>query len=276
MPISGTRMCGIAGFSLGPRADADPTALARILLAGIAERGADASGVAWITPDAGAPHVEKMAGGATALIPRLVLPEAVSAAVLHVRDFTKGAPHIEANNHPIRRGHVVGVHNGRILNDEEVLKDHGLGRAEPEATVDSEALFALLDLYGDAPGRALRRVRGPVAAAWLDERQPGALRLARGVGRPLVIAAAPDAEVAVFASTEQALDLVRKAGVPLRRSRPVGEATWLELVDGRRGRSLRFEPQPFVEPRATRRTPSPLERIRALHLVAGTTCWAHP
>ena len=31
------------------------------------------------------------------------------------------APEIEVNNHPIRHGAVVGVHNGVIANDEELL-----------------------------------------------------------------------------------------------------------------------------------------------------------
>ena len=38
-----------------------------------------------------------------------------------MRDYTKGHPRIEANNHPIRHGAVVGVHNGIILNDDELM-----------------------------------------------------------------------------------------------------------------------------------------------------------
>ena len=267
-------MCGIAGFSLGARADLDPTALGRMLLAGIAERGADASGVAWAVEGHGDARIEKTIGGATALIPRLSLPPRVTSALLHVRDFTKGEPHIEANNHPIRHGHVVGIHNGRILNDEELLAEHGLRRARPEATVDSEALFALLDLRADDPGDALGRVRGPVAASWLDRRRPGVLFLARGRARPLVVAFAARLDVAVFASTDGALELVRRAGVPLGEAIAVREGSCVELAAGVERHRFAFTPQPFVERRTTRPAPSPLERLRALRLVADPGGWA--
>ena len=62
-----------------------------------------------------------------------------------MRDYTKGHPTILANNHPIRHGAVVGIHNGIIVNDDELFAGHGIERAEPEMTVDSEAIFALVD-----------------------------------------------------------------------------------------------------------------------------------
>ena len=45
------------------------------------------------------------------------------------------------NYHPVRHGAVIGVHNGIILNDEEIFAAHGLERTEPEMTVDSSAKF---------------------------------------------------------------------------------------------------------------------------------------
>ena len=65
---------------------------------------------------------------------------------MHVRDYTKGHPTVLANNHPIRHGSVVGIHNGIIVNDEEILARYAIERAEPEMTVDSEAIFALMEL----------------------------------------------------------------------------------------------------------------------------------
>ena len=38
-----------------------------------------------------------------------------------MRDYTKGHPRIEANNHPVRHGAVKGIHNGIIVNDEEIF-----------------------------------------------------------------------------------------------------------------------------------------------------------
>ena len=43
-------MCGIGGYSLSPRSAVDRTLAAQSLLAGIAERGADAVGYAYRLP----------------------------------------------------------------------------------------------------------------------------------------------------------------------------------------------------------------------------------
>ena len=43
-------MCGIAGYSLSPESSVDRTLAAQALLAGIAERGADAVGYAYRGP----------------------------------------------------------------------------------------------------------------------------------------------------------------------------------------------------------------------------------
>ena len=97
------------------------------------------------------------------------MPAETCEALIHVRDFTKGHPDIEANNHPIRHGAVVGVHNGIVSNDDELLARYGIERAEPQMTVDSEAIFALVELREHDP-RALSELRGAMAAAWLDDR----------------------------------------------------------------------------------------------------------
>ena len=67
---------------------------------------------------------------------------AATQLLVHVRDYTKGHPSIAANNHPVRHGPVVGIHNGIIVNDDEILADFPCARSEPEMTVDSEAIFA--------------------------------------------------------------------------------------------------------------------------------------
>ena len=48
-----------------------------------------------------------------------------------MRDYTKGHPSIAANNHPVRHGPVVGIHNGIIVNDDELLDGHGLCATRP-------------------------------------------------------------------------------------------------------------------------------------------------
>ena len=83
----------------------------------------------------------------------------------------EGAPDDPANNHPIRHGRVAGIHNGIISNDEELFALHGIERDQPEMTVDSEMIFALVDADGTSPA-VLEQLVGAMAAAWIDERSP--------------------------------------------------------------------------------------------------------
>ena len=245
-------MCGIAGYSVSGDSRVDRRLAAQALLAGIAERGADAVGYAWRDsgPDV---QVYKQRGGAASLLERIEVPDAATQVLLHVRDYTKGHPTIEANNHPIRHGAVVGVHNGIIANDEEIFAEFGFRRAEPEMTVDSEAIFALLE-WDDSP-RILERLRGTMATAWLDERKPGELRLARGVGRPLWLGRAR--HETFFASTREALEIAeRTVGIGLKK-REVEEGSLLSVRDGTIAEIGSFKPdRSYVEER-------PLPAVRA-------------
>ena len=260
-------MCGIAGFSLGHGSSVGGTLVARALLAGIAERGADAVGYAH--SGAGAHiRVTKLRGGASALFEDLALPDSASSVLIHVRDFTKGHPEIQANNHPIRHAGVVGIHNGVIENDDDLLRRHGISRAEPAMTVDSEAIFALMHLRGNDP-RSLSELRGAMAAAWLDEREEHALFLARGRFRPLWIGRS--ASDLFFASTRRALAMVEGiAGLRLE-VREVREGRVLRVEAGQVVSEQRFRPgrgyreRGYLPPvRAPREAVSCLERLAAL------------
>src|SRR5437763_16142740 len=136
-------MCGIAGYSLSARSDVDRTLAAQSLLAGIAERGADAVGYAHRGLEDAYAIVTKQRTPASQLLDRIQVPDDATELLVHVRDYTKGHPSIPANNHPVRHGPVVGIHNGIILNDDELLAPHSCARAEPRLTVDSGAIFAL-------------------------------------------------------------------------------------------------------------------------------------
>ena len=230
-------MCGIAGASLSPGSSVDRTLAAQSLLAGIAERGADAVGYAHRA--GGTVEVHKQRSGATELLERVRVPADGTELLVHVRDYTKGHPSIEANNHPIRHGAVVGVHNGIIANDDALFADHGWQRAEPGMTVDSEAIFALAE-EADNRAEALEELYGAMATAWFDERRPGILYLARGVGRPLWIGRG--AREAFFASTRVALETVeRYAGVRLQK-RELAQGELVALADGRVAWTERFRP----------------------------------
>ena len=263
-------MCGIAGYSLSAASEVDRTLAAQALLAGIAERGADAVGYAYRRRTSPV-TIHKQRSGASALLEQVLLPGSASEALIHVRDYTKGHPRIEANNHPIRHGAVVGVHNGIIFNDDELMEAHGFERAEPEMTVDSEAIFALAEAHEAAP-RALEQLRGSMATAWLDERRPGTVFLARGVGRPLWIGSGR--EEMLFASTKAALEVAERfLGLKLRK-REVAEGTLAvarhgELLEKRRFCPDRnFEESALPAVRAPQEAQLSLQRLAALAAIA--------
>ena len=95
---------GIAGYSTGHESGVDRTLAAQALLAGIAERGADAVGYAYRGADDAGPVLTKQRTAASALLDRSRSPSTPIELLVHVRDYTKGHPSIEANNHPIRHG----------------------------------------------------------------------------------------------------------------------------------------------------------------------------
>jgi glucosamine 6-phosphate synthetase-like amidotransferase/phosphosugar isomerase protein len=247
-------MCGIAGYSLSSTCDVDRTLAAQALLAGIAERGADAVGYAY--RNGGDVHVHKQRSGASKLLDRIEIPQHASKVLVHVRDYTKGHPRIEANNHPVRHGSVVGVHNGIILNDEDIFARHGFERAAPGMTVDSEAIFALAELTGSR-AKSLEELCGSMAAAWIDERQHDLVYCARGVGRPLWVGESKHATF--FASTGIALEVVEHyTGVTLRR-RSIDEGTLFVLDDGRIVKQKRFKPQRDFQERSLPSVRAPFE-----------------
>jgi glucosamine 6-phosphate synthetase-like amidotransferase/phosphosugar isomerase protein len=245
-------VCGIAGYSLSEESRVDPTLAAQTLLAAISGRGADAVGYAYRGP-ATALAVHKQRTGASELLETLAVPAEARQALIHVRDYTKGHPSLAANNHPVRHGAVVGIHNGIVKNDDELFARHGFERAEPDMTVDSEAIFALAETEWSR-AKALEQLFGSMAAAWFDERIPEVIFVARGVGRPLWVG--EGAHEVLFASTQEALRLgERYTGLSLRK-RDVAEGTLLALSEGRIVRREAFEPDRTFEE-------APLPPVRA-------------
>ena len=258
-------MCGIAGYSLHHSSPVSRTLAAQALLAAIAERGADAVGYALRGADGTTIIVDKQRTGASALMDRISVSPKTTQALIHVRDYTKGHPTIEANNHPIRHGSVVGVHNGIILNDEEIFARHGFERAAPRMTVDSEAIFAVVEASGSS-AEALEELCGSMSTAWLDERRPETLFAARGVGRPLWLGVG--SRETFFASTEQALEVLEKYLSVRLRKREVAEGTMLALENGKVARSRRFKPNREFEESDLPAVRAPQEGVLCLRRLA--------
>jgi glucosamine 6-phosphate synthetase-like amidotransferase/phosphosugar isomerase protein len=247
-------MCGIAGYSVRSGSGLDRTLAAQALLAAIAERGADAVGYAYRSPAEPYATVVKQRTPASKLLERVLVPAEATQLLVHVRDYTKGHPSIAANNHPVRHGPVIGIHNGIITNDDELLAPHSCARAEPRMTVDSEAIFALA-AHSRNDARAFESLRGAMATGWLDEREPGVVFVARGSGRPLWIG--EGREGVFFASTKLALEVVERYCAIRLRKKELREGSWLALRDGHVGRRERFRPDlDYVEA-------DPLPAVRA-------------
>ena len=232
-------MCGIAGFSLAPDHGLDTTAIARVLIAGILERGRDAAGYAYRTPD-GPIVVRKDSKRPAEFIEHVEIDRAATEAILHIRDYTKGVPGINDNNHPVRWGRVVGVHNGHLTNDDELFERFEQPRSTPQITVDSEAIMMLSDVLGDL-GTALEQVQGAAAVALLHDERAGILHLARRSRRPLVLGRARRGDALFFASTRSALELVEE-GTGLRLEyEDVREGTAIDVVAGQEVARRRFK-----------------------------------
>jgi glucosamine 6-phosphate synthetase-like amidotransferase/phosphosugar isomerase protein len=257
-------MCGIAGYSLEPGTKLARTLAAQALLAGIAERGADAVGYAHRVPG-GSPTVHKRRSRASVLLRELTVPPEASEVLVHVRDYTKGHPTIEANNHPVRHGEIVGIHNGIIVNDEEIFAAHGFERDVPEMSVDTEAIFALAEEFGSR-GETLEELRGSMAAAWIDGRVQNTVYLARGVGRPLWIGEFRHG--VFFASTEHALEVSEYfMRCPLEK-RELDEGTLVTLIEGRVAAEEQFRPDHGFTEAPLPAVRAPGERESCLRLLA--------
>src|SRR5687768_18051379 len=104
-------------------------------------------------------------------------------------------------------------------------------------TVDSEAIFALAE-HSEGSSESLEELHGAMATAWLDERVPATLFLARAVGRPLWIGTA--SSELFFASTREALEVLESTLRLTLRKREVDEGTLLRIEDGRIVSTHRF------------------------------------
>ena len=231
------------------RAVVDRTLAAQALLAGIAERGADAVGYAYRVPGRGLSGRDEAAhGGQPPARPRprraATRPSCSSTSATTRRATRRSRP----TTIPVRHGPVVGIHNGIILNDDELLAPHSCARAEPRMTVDSEAIFALAAHSRQRPARA----RGARAARW---RPPGSTSASPAPSSPPAASAARSGSARAPTSSSSprratALEVVeryaRRAAAQAARSR---EGTCFALARRRASpRDARFRPdRSYVE-----------------------------
>lgn len=132
-------------------------------------------------------------------------PSAPIVLLGHSRLVTNGAAELDENNQPVRRNGVTVVHNGIVVNVDDLWARHpGLVRT---AQVDTEILAALLSermsTTADAPAatrHVYRLLRGSASIAWTHDRGQSVV-LASNTG-DLYACVDESAGCAVFASEQ--------------------------------------------------------------------------
>lgn len=149
----------------------------------------------------------------------------------HTRAQTKGSHTNTDNNHPIRVGSIVGVHNGVIANDDSLFKwldDETDSEVNRIAQVDSEIIVSLINYYStknkfptsiagvklighiaDPTSQAISttagKIRGSFACAVLDAQNPKATWVFRGRG-PVTVKHFVEEGLVVYASEKGFID----------------------------------------------------------------------
>jgi glucosamine 6-phosphate synthetase-like amidotransferase/phosphosugar isomerase protein len=182
-------MCGINGILLSPgRTPAQLLRIRELFTANLManeQRGREATGIALLNKDSSM-RVNKAPLAASRFIHssgylRVLnsLSENTTVLLGHTREPTKGSPQKNANNHPIIRGNIIGVHNGTITNDDLIFARQAIG--DRIGSVDSEAVIALLDSisadmghtsYGNKLYRVSREVIGSYVILYVNPTLP--------------------------------------------------------------------------------------------------------
>ena len=228
-------MCGIAGFSISNKEHRKLKSrnLAEKLLLEIVARGEDATGAAWSEESDGKTEefFAKEALPAELFVEYLeeMVPRFTRTAILHTRYATKGSPTDNNNNHPIViPNKIVGVHNGVIVNDDELFETNDWDRI---GEVDSEAIFQIIANKKN-PLKKLLDLKGRAAIAWFCVDDPQTLHLARLEGSPLFVGHTYGGSL-IFASTETLLkEAAREAKVSLATVWEVPEMMYLKVRAG--------------------------------------------
>ena len=218
-------MCSIAGFSFTQKSRFNARKLASALLVAGEVRGKHATGFAQFMTDGTIDgNALDVRAAKFVSMPNFNLTFDAKSVILHTRYATQGRPENNLNNHPIYAyegaDQVAAVHNGCIDNDWALFRDYADKGVTRWAQVDSEIIPALIALKGSAAyGDVLGEIRGSIATAWLDERTPGVLHVARASDSPVEVAYVdeprrvsrrgnkrPRLEGVVFASTVDMLE----------------------------------------------------------------------
>lgn len=130
------------------------------------------------------------------------------AMIGHCRATTHGTAQNNMNNHPhYTKGGIITIHNGVLLNHEELFVKHGLER---DAQVDSEIIGKLIDTWVamgtdmvDAIKETTKEIAGSMAVAVLDASKPDDLYLLRRTGYTTLSLAYNNITKTLFFATQE-------------------------------------------------------------------------
>lgn len=208
-------MCGLAGIQLYPterRADEleeIQQLFTRVLICN-EERGRDATGIAVIQSDSSY-RIFKQPVPASDLVkmkPYQDVLDTINAETVcvlgHTRMPTKGSRWNNDNNHPLLGEYTLGVHNGRIHNDDALFEEFNFPR---QGEVDSEIIFRLLDRVSPTAKKrypahvkeSAALLRGKLASLYVDLRDPAQLTVIRR-DNPISLHYEPSLQALFFSS----------------------------------------------------------------------------
>jgi glucosamine 6-phosphate synthetase-like amidotransferase/phosphosugar isomerase protein len=237
-------MCGIAGFCLNREHSKKliSSEIAGQLLYDIEHRGTDATGIAFVSTKTGKRVLVKSPIPATEFVKKgLNGCKYARTLIAHTRYATQGSPKNSHNNHPITRGTITLTHNGHCTNDTELFKQLNVSRI---GKVDSEALAALIAFGKGTITERLEKIEGNAALAWIDNKNPDTLHLARVRTSPLWVGQSREGSV-FYGSTKQT---VTNASIicdtELDWLYEMQEGEYFKIVNGVIVQQLKFVPMP--------------------------------
>lgn len=247
-------MCGIFGVILKPGATVAPAGVRAVMerLYLLSEsRGKESAGLhAWL-PQSSRAWTIKGAQAASEFVrtddylsalkdalarawPTATQPACSESVVLlaHSRLVTNGTSALPQNNQPVRNGHVSLIHNGIIVNVDDLWQRHA--ELNRHAEVDTEVLAAILDsqLHEglnaiDATRQAFGELRGAASVAWIHDGRAACV-LATNTG-DLFYSQSTDGRALLFASERYILQqIVRSSDAWM----PMLDIVWLDAGKG--------------------------------------------
>lgn len=224
-------MCGIVGVlrygALGDKDNRNSALyLATTLLELTENRGKDATGVAALFDD-GNFFGQKMAVRSSDFVARFggsdgdfdglqaVLRDYDAASLRtiigHCRKKSVGGAFDNVNNHPIKTGNIIGLHNGTLKNHDIIFDNL---KCERDGTVDSEAIFRLLQYYTknckdpftlEMLEEVTKRLEGSFSILAFNANNPSQLVSARD-GRPAEYCLIKPLKMVLIASEEKIIN----------------------------------------------------------------------